>query len=631
MGHSSVPQSEYNPSGLQITAVVPELRVADVGFNCEHILLCLEQIAAESPAPRLALFPELCLTGCTCGDLFLQPLLVDKALRALEHIASRCQELDMWALVGLPFLHVNRLYNAAVLLGPAGPAGLSLERHPLDPISGFSSRYFSAGSDFPDRQAEIFGQTVAAAADLSLILPELYPERLQVCVGRTENLILDLRVGLLLNPCALPALALADQYPATRQSLRASGKAYWAYASCGPCESTAEVVFSGRAGILRDGETLAETQELQFSTQMARARIRPQRYPTRKKPKSVEREPEEPLSKTPFIASRQPDAQCEAAFAIQTAGLIGRLRHTGLRKVALGLSGGADSSLALLVCWQAFRQMHLDGKGILAVSMPGPGSTQASQERLQTLARLCGVTLREIPITSALESHLRDIGHPLDLFDLTYENAQARERTQILLDLANQHSTLMVGTGDLSEITLGWCTFAGDQTSNYHVNAGLPKTLVLRVLAWAGGALLGEQGAAAAASVCAAAISPELLPVSADGSSPQNTEEVLGPYLLHDFFLFHALANRLSPRELYHLAVSAFAGQYSPQDIYTWLRLFYHRFFGQQFKRSAGPEGPRVGEISLSPRSGWMMPADASGALWLQELEDLEKEPGENG
>ncbi|MEN6556507.1 MAG: NAD(+) synthase [Anaerolineaceae bacterium] len=629
MGSSPAPQTKTPCRGLQLSVVVPELRAADVDFNCREILRALEQTTAQNPAPRLAVFPELCLTGCSCGDLFLQPLLVESALRALERIAAGCRSMETWALVGLPFQHVKRLYNAAVLLGPHGPAGLSLEREPLDPLSGFPSRWFSAGGEFPDTQAEILGQSVPAAADLSLRLPELYPERIQLCVGRTENLILEMRVGLLLNPCALPALALADQTPETRLSLRGR-QAVWAYASCGPCESTAEAVFSGKAGILRDGETLAETQPLQFSTQSARALIGPRKRSARKAAEQSNEAPPPALTQTPFLSVSQPDAQCAAAFAIQSAGLAGRLRRTGLRKVVLGLSGGADSSLALMVSFQAFQLLGLEKQDILALSLPGPGSTQSSRERLERLASLCGVTLREIPITGALESHLRDIGHPPDCFDLTYENAQARERTQILLDLANQHSALMVGTGDLSEIALGWCTFAGDQTSNYHVNAGLPKTLVLRVLAWAGRELFGEDGAAAVSSICAAAISPELLPVRADGSSPQETETVLGPYLLHDFFLYHSLVNKLSPRQVYQLALSAFAGQYAPQQVLAWLRLFYRRFFSQQFKRSAGPEGPKVSALSLSARGGWVMPADASGALWLNELENLDTNPGEN-
>ncbi|HOE34360.1 MAG: NAD(+) synthase [Chloroflexi bacterium] len=631
MGRTSTPQSERTPHGLQLSVFVPELRVADVDFNLQGILRCLEQLAADSPAPRLALFPELSLTGCTCGDLFLQPLLAASALQALPEIASRCRDLGVWALVGLPYRHVNRLYNAAALFSPVGPVGLSLERFPLDPVSGFPSRWFSAGSDFPDRQAEILGRMVPAAADLSLTLPELYPQRLQICVGRVDRLICEVCVGLLLNPCALPALSLAGQFPETSQVLRGGGKAYWAYASCGPCESTAEVVFSGRAGIVRDGETLAQAPTLQFTTQRAHARIAPRKYARRQALKTAaDQIPFEPLSQTPFLSSSQPDLQSEAVFAIQTAGLIGRLRHTGLRRLVLGLSGGADSSLALLVCWQAFRLLNLEPRDILAVSMPGPGTTKASLQRLRVLAELCQVSLKVIPITGALAGHLRDIDHPPDLYDVTYENAQARERTQILLDLANQNNALMIGTGDLSEIALGWCTFNGDQTSHYHVNAGLPKTLVLRVLAWAGGALLGAEGAAAAASVCAASISPELLPTDADGTSPQSTEAVLGPYLLHDFFIFHALANRLPPREVYRLAVSAFAGRYSSEKILRWLRLFYRRFFSQQFKRSAGPEGPRVGAVSLSARSAWMVPADVSGALWLRELEGLETNTGEN-
>ncbi len=629
METSSATQPKQTRHGLHLSVIVPEMRVADVDFNCREILRALEQSAAQSSAPRLALFPELCLTGCTCGDLFLQPLLVESALKALERVAAGCRSLETWALVGLPFRHVNRLYNAAVLLGPSGPVGLSLEREPLDLLSSFPSRWFSAGSEFPDTQAELLGQSVPAAADLSLILPELYPQRVQVCIGRSDNLMLDMRVGLLLNPAPCPRWRLPTK-PRKRAGLCAAIPGQSGRMLPADRVNPAEAVFSGKAGILRNGDTLAETQPLQFSTQAARTLIGPRKRSVRKAAEQTTETPPQPLSQTPFLSSRQPEAQCAAAFAIQSAGLVGRLRHTGLRRVVLGLSGGADSSLALLVCWQAFRIMQLDPKDIRALSMPGPGSTQASRERLERLARLCGVTLREIPITNALESHLQDIGHPLDQFDLAYENAQARERTQILLDLANQHNALMVGTGDLSEIALGWCTFAGDQISNYHVNAGLPKTFVLRVLAWAGRELFGEEGAAAAASVCGAAISPELLPVRADGSSPQETENVLGPYLLHDFFLYHSLVNRLSPRQVYHLAVVAFAGQYSPQQILIWLRLFYRRFFSQQFKRSAGPEGPRVTALSLSARGGWVLPADASSMLWLQELEDLESNPGEN-
>ena len=622
MEHKSEPHPKPAWHGLRLSVIVPELRVADVDFNCTEIQRALEQTAQQNPAPRLALFPQLCLTGCTCGDLFLQPLLLERALKALERVAASCRSLGTWALVGLPFHHINRLYNAAILLSPRGPLGISLEREPLDLLSSFPSRWFADGRDFPDRTAEVLGQSVPAAADLSLDLPELYPERVQVSIGRADHLILDMRVGLLLNPCALPALALAEESPETCRFSGSSRQAVWAYASCGPCESTAEAVFSGKAGILRDGSTLAETTPLRFSTQAASALIN-NNQPLQPETPGITVEPPNPLlSRTPFISASQPDEQFAAAFAIQSAGLIGRLRHAGLRRVVLGLSGGADSSLALLVCWQAFRQQTLNPKDILAVSMPGPGTTQASRRRLQKLAELCGVTFREIPITNALESHLRDIGHPLDVYDTVYENAQARERTQILLDLARQTDALMVGTGDLSEIALGWCTFGGDQISNYHVNAGLPKTLVLRVLAWAGRELFGEEGAAAANSVCAAAISPELLPVRADGSSPQETEAVLGPYLLHDFFLYHSFVNRLSPRQVYQLALGVFDGQYSRQDLLGWLRLFYQRFFYQQFKRSTGPEGPRVTALSLSARA-WVVPADASSALWLSDLEDV--------
>jgi NAD+ synthase (glutamine-hydrolysing) len=382
---------------------------------------------------------------------------------------------------------------------------------------------------------------------------------------------------------------------------------------------------SGLAGIAQAGKLLAETQPLQLGTQSASVRIdfSAAATPQANQPPRDQSTPS--LSQTPFIANVNPHAQFQRAFAIQSAALIGRLRHTGIQRVVLGLSGGSDSSLALLVCSQAFTQLGLDIKGIFAISLPGPGTTAASIERLEALAELTGVTFRTIPIDHALEQHLKDIGHPLDVFEVTYENAQARERTQILMDLANQHQALMVGTGDLSEIALGWCTFNGDHMSMYDPNAGLPKTLLLRVLAWAGEALFGAEGAAITQQICQATITPELIPPSTGGTKTQATEASIGPYLLHDFFLYHAIGQRLSPKEVFNLAKQAFIGSYTAQEILRWLRVFYSRFFSQQFKRSASTDGPQIVGLSLSPRGGWMMPSDASAALWLEEIQALEK------
>lgn len=308
---------------------------------------------------------------------------------------------------------------------------------------------------------------------------------------------------------------------------------------------------------------------------------------------------------------------------IQSAALQQRLRHTRQTRVVLGLSGRADSSLALLVCWHAFERMGLDKRGILAIYMPGPASSVHSQQRAQVLCKAAGITLRTISITDSVHQHLKDIGHPLDVYDITYENAQARERTQILMDLSNQENALVVGTGDLSEIALGWSTYNGDHISMYNVNAGIPKTLLLRVLSWAGAYYLGETGKQASQAVAEATISPELVPAEGATGGIQSTESHLGPYLLHDFFLWHLICLRKTPAQVFDVALQVFEKDFSPDTIQYWLRGFVRRFFASQFKRSASADGPQVVEISLSPRDGWMMPSDASSELWLAEIDTL--------
>jgi NAD+ synthase (glutamine-hydrolysing) len=617
--------SNSAPSGsCLLRVVVPELRVADVTFNTSILLDALQQAAEEASQPQLVLFPELCLTGSTCGDLFFQPLLQRKALEGLTHLQEAAQQLKLWAVVGLPLAFAGQLYDAAVLLSPQGAMGVSLAAKPRDFSGRYPSRWFAPAAALPADQIELLGKRVPIAANLTLQLSELISGNLQICIGDLRDGQYDRAVSLLLNPCALPALAQPALLTASSYAQRTHAAGVLAFASCGPCESTTDLVMSGMAGIAQDSQLLAETQPLQLGTQSASAELQLSSIvpPPADQPVT---QPESTLSQTPFIASANPEAQFERAFAIQVAALAGRLRYTGIRRVVLGISGGSDSSLALLVCAQAFTQLGWDKKDIFAISLPGPGTTGASKERLEALAKLAGVTFRTIPIGAALERHLKDIGHPLDIFDVTYENAQARERTQILMDLANQHQALMVGTGDLSEIALGWCTFNGDHMSMYDPNAGLPKTLLLSVLAWAGEALFGAEGAAITQQICQATITPELIPTSTGGTKTQATEASIGPYLLHDFFLYHAIGQRLSPKEVFNLAKQAFAGSYTAQEILRWLRIFYSRFFSQQFKRSASTDGPQIVGLSLSPRGGWMMPSDASAALWLEEIQAIEK------
>jgi NAD+ synthase (glutamine-hydrolysing) len=609
---------------LHLQVLVPELRVADVAFNTSILMNALQQAGAENLQPQLVLFPELCLTGSTCGDLFFQPLLQRKALENLARLQEAVQQLNLWAVVGLPLALAGKLYDAAPLLSPQGLSGVSLAAQPRDFSGKHPNRWFAPAGELPTDMIDLLGKRVPIAADLTLQLPELTPGLLQICVGALQDEQYDRTVSLLLNPCALPALAEPELLTAGSYAQRINLPGVLSFASCGPCESTTDLVMSGLAGIAQGSQLLAETQPLQMGTQSASAELQLSSLvpPPADQPVT---QPKSTLRQTPFIASVNPEAQFERAFAIQTAALIGRLQYTGIRRVVLGISGGSDSSLALLVCCQVFTQLGLDKRGIFSISLPGPGTTAAAEHRLEDLASLTGVTFSTIPIGPALEQHLNDIGHPLDVFDVTYENAQARERTQILMDLANQHQALMVGTGDLSEIALGWCTFNGDHMSMYDPNAGLPKTLLLRVLAWAGEALFGTEGAAITQQICQATITPELIPTSAGGTKAQSTEASIGPYLLHDFFLYYAIGQRLSPKEVFDLANQAFAKTYTPQEILRWMRVFYSRFFSQQFKRSASTDGPQIVGLSLSPRGGWMMPSDASPSLWLMELESLKK------
>jgi len=332
------------------------------------------------------------------------------------------------------------------------------------------------------------------------------------------------------------------------------------------------------------------------------------------------------VTPTPFVPAdpHVRNAHCQEALQIQAAGLAKRIKFTGTKKLVLGLSGGMDSTLALLVSLRALELLGMDKQNILALSMPGPGTSSRSLNKSAQLAKLVGVSFLEIPIHEALNQHLRDLKHALDLFDVTYENAQARERTQILMDKANQVGGLVVGTGDLSELALGWCTFNADHMSMYHVNAGVPKTLVKAILTWAADKLFDGKLAKLLHQICDDPVTPELLPLNVDGISTQDTEAIIGPYILHDFFLFYTLQERLPPKEVFKIASQIFEKEFSPAEILRWLKVFYTRFFAQQYKRSAMPDGPKVTRLSLSPRGQWHMPSDASANLWLDEVTRIE-------
>ena len=591
---------------LRLAVVVPETRVADVAFNATQIQNAIESLKRKNP--DWIIFPRLCLTGASCGDLFRQKLMQAAALQALLDLAALTAGTPSNVLLGLSLAVGAEVFDAVALLSRGQVETLMLAPWPESPA-------LSPSVFLPENSQLQIG-------DFPLSLQTKHPFRFgqaEILLGNQTTPAQD--SNLLINLVNLPALATAEDLPQTAFD-PASRQGITVICSAGASESTTDQVFSGKAEIWQNGTCLAAAPELTFETQVIQAVVHPGLKNTAPLLQTVTEQKQ--TVRFPFINSEEPKKQFARLLEIQSTGLMRRLLHTRQNKVILGLSGGADSSHALLVCCRAFDRLGLDRKNILAIQMPGPGSSSSSRERSTSLADLAGVAQRTIPIGHAVLGHLEDIGHPQELHDVTFENAQARERTQILMDLANQQNALVVGTGDLSEIALGWSTFNGDHMSMYNVNCGLPKTLLLRLLVWAGRFLFGQVGETIAQRIAQAPISPELLPLDESGETSQKTEEVLGPYELHDFFLFYAIGRQMTPEEVFEHAVECFEEDYSPAQILTTLKTFYRRFFSQQFKRSASPDGPQLLEISLSPRSGWHMPSDASSALWLEAIEKIQ-------
>ncbi|MEI2691848.1 MAG: NAD(+) synthase [Anaerolineae bacterium] len=653
---------------VRVAVVSPELRVADVDFNVQAIVAALKQAAEQGC--QLAVFPELCLTGYSCGDLFYQPALLERAKAALEPIRWATADTRCAAVVGLPLEVEGRLYNCAALIAEWRVAGIVPKTHLPTTNEFYEERWFTSGALATARQVRIdpLDDPVPFGVDLLFDAGRFGLPDLRIGIEICEDLWAvqppsgDLALGgatLLLNLSASNELLGKVEYRrdlVRQQSARCL--AAYCYAGAGPGESSTDTVWSGHSLIAENGAVLAETERFQFSTQLAVADVDVQRLtherlrnssfaaarPSRTlrvvefelagglKTLGVFENPQDltllrpQLSRTPFVPAdpQRRAASCREIFAIQSAGLAKRLRHTGLQRVTIGLSGGLDSTLALLVTARAFDLLGLARAGIVAITMPGFGTTQRTKGNALLLAEALDVTLRTIPIVDAVRQHFSDIGHDQHLHNITYENAQARERTQILMDVANQVGGLVIGTGDLSELALGWLTYNGDQMSMYHVNAGVPKTLVRYLIQWvADEEWSGRRASTVLHDIVATPITPELLPLGVDGALAQKTEDTIGPYELHDFFLYHMLRLGASPTKVFVLARQAFAGVYTEQEVLRWLELFYRRFFSQQFKRSAMPDGPKVGSVALSPRGDWRMPSDASAALWLEELAKL--------
>ncbi len=645
---------------VRAAVVSPELRVADVEFNVAATVQAIHR-AADAGA-SLVVFPELGVTGYSCGDLFYQSLLLERARAALSTLAHASAEAQLAVVVDLPLLEDGKIYNCAAFLCNGSIVGIVPKTYLPKTQEYYEERWFTSSRYALFDSVEIDGQRVPFGADL-LFRAQNVPGctiGIEICedLWAINAPSSDKALGgatILLNPSASDDTLGKSAYRTdlvTHQSGRCL--AAYLYAGASPNESTTDIVFAGHSLIAEYGVLLAQTERFHFDTQMATADIDVERLinertkntsfssqtPTKKyrtleftlpEPYIAPDAPyvlQRPLSRTPFVPS-DPERRayhCREIFALQATGLAKRLKHLGITNVVIGLSGGLDSTLALLVTIRAFEILGLDKRGIYAISMPGFGTTSRTKSNSEQLAAQLGVTFRTISIADAVRQHFRDIGHDENEHNVTYENAQARERTQILMDLANEYNGMVIGTGDLSEIALGWATYNGDHMSMYGVNAGVPKTLVRYLVEWAAESEFQGEAARILRDIIATPITPELLPSDDKDGQQGYTESAIGPYRLHDFFLFYMVRHQFEPRKIFFLAQQAFRGEYDAATILHWLGVFYKRFFSQQFKRSAMPDGPKVGTVALSPRGDWRMPSDASGALWLAQVQELERQ-----
>lgn len=631
---------------IKVAAGTPKIRVADCGYNAGRIIDLMKQ-AAEQGVKILAL-PELCITGYTCGDLFLQETLLDGTEAAMERILRETGDLDLLAAVGLPLRHHNKLYNCAAVIHKGRVLGV-IPKSFIPNYGEFSEGRCFAPAPEEDRgwSVELAGQKVAFST-----------HQFFVCEN-VANLIVGVEICEDLWRADAPSRELANHGTTIILNLSASNEhagkgaerrrlvagqsacltSGYVYACAGDGESTTDLVFGGHNLIAEDGALLAERR---FETgltvseidvnRLAYERRRITTFANRCKeyftPVCFRLEVEETkltraVPTNPFMpAESEKNERFEEVMTIAALGLKKRLEHTCASAAVIGLSGGLDSTLALLTTVRAFDMLGRDRKGIIAVTMPCFGTTARTRSNAELLAEELGTSFREVDISAAVRQHFEDIGQSMDDHSVTFENGQARERTQVLMDIANREGGLVIGTGDLSEMALGWCTYNGDHMSMYGVNSGIPKTMMRHLVAHVAQQQGGRLGQVLQ-DILDTPVSPELLPPK-DGEIAQKTEDLVGPYELHDFFLYYAIRWGFGPRKVLRLAQYAMGGRYDREMLLRWLNNFYRRFFGQQFKRSCMPDGPKVGSVSLSPRGGLTMPSDAVSTLWLAELEDLQ-------
>ena len=639
---------------IKVAAVTPDIQVGNTDFNAEQVIAGMEK--AHSAGAKLAVFPELVLSGYTCGELFLQNTLLRGCLTGLSRILSASEGQDMLTVVGLPFLLHGRLYNVAAVLHNGSLLGLVPKQFIPNYSEFYEARHFApapkenAYIDIPALGEE--GESISFGPKL-LFAAENYPDfvlGIDIC----EDLWMPVPPSCyhaMASATVIANLSASDETTGKdlyRKDLIANQSARlicgYVYADAGEGESSTDLVFSGHNIIAENGTILAQSQRFENDMviseldleKLISERRRMTTFPITPPEQAgyeveyfcFERIEETTLSRfyprAPFVPGDKSDRdrRCDEILNIQAMGLKKRLAHTNCKSAVIGISGGLDSTLALLVTVKAFDMLGLDRSGIQAVTMPCFGTTDRTYQNACTLTRKLGATLKEIPIHEAVELHFRDIGHDKENHDVTYENSQARQRTLVLMNLANQCGGMVIGTGDMSELALGWATYNGDHMSMYGVNASVPKMLVRYLVLYYAETTSDKELSQVLMDILDTPVSPELLPPK-DGEIAQKTEDLVGPYELHDFYLYFVMRFGFTPSKIYRLACYAFQGVFDEETIYKWLRTFYWRFFAQQFKRSCLPDGPKVGSVALSPRGDWRMPSDASVDMWMKDLERI--------
>ncbi len=631
---------------IKVAAVTPKIKVADPQYNAGLILKGMKE--ASQRGAKIVVFPELCITGYTCGDLFLQELLLEEAKKQVLLLAEETETMDALFFVGLPYEKNGKIYNVAAALHGGMVLGFIPKVNIPNYAEFYEGRYFTSGN-MEATTCMLEGEEIPFGTNLLFecdavrglsVACEICEDLWMANPPSTSHALAGANV--IINLSASNETIGKDEY---REMLVKSASARllsaYIYASAGEGESTQDVVYGGHNLIAENGSVLAQSKSFTNETIYADIDIHKIAMERRRMTTFVgntnggylvipfelsatETKLERSFNQTPFVPSElvEREKRCDAILSIQSYGLKKRYEHTNCKKAVIGVSGGLDSTLALLVAVRTFDMLGFDRKNIYAVTMPCFGTTDRTYDNACKLAQTLGVTLQEIDIKEAVQVHFRDISHNMEEHDVTYENSQARERTQVLMDIANKVNGLVIGTGDMSELALGWATYNGDHMSMYGVNSGVPKTLIRHLVKFYADTCNNVELSKVLEDVLDTPVSPELLP-PVDGIISQKTEDLVGPYELHDFFLYYMLRLGFAPDKVFRVAKVAFLDSYDEETILKWLKVFYRRFFNQQFKRSCLPDGPKVGSVALSPRGDLRMPSDASAALWLAQLESL--------